>query len=281
MKGWCAVNIEERAGADRPSVPCGGTVQDLIAKKLDEIEKKEHVRILHAVESGSRAWGFASPDSDYDVRFIYLRPSEDYLRLEQTKDFIDWELNETLDINGWDLTKALQHFHKSNTTLFEWSGSPIVYRSTPEWAEVKKTAARWFSVRSGMYQYYGTAKSNFQEHLQGEQVRYKKYFYVLRPLLACKWIAETGTPPPVPFGELSRKMLPDYLKPAVEQLLALKKAAPESGTGPKVPELNEWIAESLLRYKEIIESMKDDRNPDWDELNRLFRNLVFGGSDRN
>ena len=92
-----------------------------INEKLDEIEKKEHVKILHAVESGSRAWGFASPDSDYDVRFVYVRPMEDYLRLDEPRDVIEWQLDEVLDINGWDLKKALYQFAKGNATLFEWS----------------------------------------------------------------------------------------------------------------------------------------------------------------
>lgn len=101
-----------------------------INEELDKIERKEGVRILHAVESGSRAWGFASPDSDYDVRFVYVRPKEDYLRLDEPKDVIEWQLDEVLDINGWDLKKALRQFAKGNVTLFEWSESPIVYRTT-------------------------------------------------------------------------------------------------------------------------------------------------------
>lgn len=103
-------------------------ITKVITEKLNEIEEKENVKILHAVESGSRAWGFASPDSDYDVRFIYVRKKEDYLTLCEKSDVIEWQLDETLDINGWDLKKALQLFHKSNATLFEWSNSPIVYR---------------------------------------------------------------------------------------------------------------------------------------------------------
>ena len=97
-----------------------------IQKKLNEIEVKENVKILLAIESGSRAWGFASPDSDYDVRFIYVRPMEDYLRLDEIKDVIEWQLDEVLDINGWDLKKALIQFRKGNATLFEWSRVPLL-----------------------------------------------------------------------------------------------------------------------------------------------------------
>ena len=98
--------------------------QEIIPAKLREIEAREHVRILHCVESGSRAWGFASPDSDYDVRFVYVRQPEHYLRLDKTRDVIEWQLDDTLDINGWDLQKTLRLLHRSNPTVFEWNSSP-------------------------------------------------------------------------------------------------------------------------------------------------------------
>ena len=107
-------------------------MEKLIVQKLKEVELGENVRILHAVESGSMAWGFASPDSDYDVRFIYVREANFYLRLDKTRDVIEWQLDETLDINGWDLQKALRLLYKSNPTLFEWANSPIVYKTTEE-----------------------------------------------------------------------------------------------------------------------------------------------------
>ena len=108
-----------------------------IKNKLCEIEQKENVRIIHCIESGSRSWGFASPDSDFDARFIYVRPTEYYLKLEKTRDVIEWELNDVYDINGWDIKKALELLHKSNPTLFEWNSSPIVYKTTPEWETVR------------------------------------------------------------------------------------------------------------------------------------------------
>ena len=111
-------------------------IQKEIQEKLQEIEEKEQVKILHAVESGSRAWGFASPDSDYDVRFIYRREPGEYLRLESVRDTIEWQLDEVLDINGWDIKKTLQQFHRGNATLFEWSNSPIVYKTTEEWHQI-------------------------------------------------------------------------------------------------------------------------------------------------
>ena len=108
-----------------------------IQRKLDEIEKSEDVKILHCIESGSRAWGFPSPDSDYDVRFFYIRKPEFYLRLDNPRDVIEWEINDVYDINGWDIRKALILLHKSNPTFFEWNNSPLVYRTSPQWKTVK------------------------------------------------------------------------------------------------------------------------------------------------
>lgn len=134
---------------------------ETIKAKLKEIEEKEQVRIIHAVESGSRAWGFASPDSDYDVRFIYIRKPEAYMHLEKTRDVIEWQLDDTLDINGCDLQKALRLLHRSNPTLFEWNESPIVYRTTEAWAELQPLIRSCFMEKSGLYHYLSMAKSNY------------------------------------------------------------------------------------------------------------------------
>jgi len=168
-----------------------------IKQKLEEIEKKEHVKILLAIESGSRAWGFASPDSDYDVRFIYVRPMNEYLCLEERSDIIEWQLDDILDINGWDLKKALIQFRRGNATLFEWSNSPIIYKKSPEWDGIYEVAKSYFSEKASVNHYYCTARNTYINYLQEEKVKYKKYFYALRPLLACKYVEEFHCPPPV------------------------------------------------------------------------------------
>ena len=187
-----------------------------INEKLDEIEAKENVRILHAIESGSRAWGFASPDSDYDVRFVYVRRKEDYLKLNEPRDVIEWQLDEVLDINGWDLKKALLQFARGNATLFEWSGSPIVYRTTPEWKKITEVSKQYFSEKSAVYHYYGTANKTYHEYLTGGKVRYKKYFYALRPLMASMYIEEKHMAPPVLFDDLLKMDIPAELRAAID-----------------------------------------------------------------
>lgn len=251
-----------------------GSIESLVQMKLKEIEEKENVKVLHAIESGSRAWGFASPDSDYDVRFIYVHPMEYYLELQSKKDFIDWELNEILDINGWDLSKALQHFHKSNATLFEWSNSPIVYYTTPEWDKIREMSQNYFSCKSAMYHYYGTANKNYIEYLTEDMVKYKKYFYVLRPILACKWIEKKSSPPPVLFEALVNEVLEDDMKETVEKLIEKKMQMGEAEKGKRIDKLNEYIVNNLAFFKTMVNSMDDDRNVNWDNLNGMFLNLI-------
>lgn len=249
-------------------------MEELIKAKLREIEAKEDIKILHCVESGSRAWGFASPDSDYDVRFIYVRPKEFYLRLDKTRDVIEWQLDDTLDINGWDISKALSLLYKSNPTLFEWNSSPIVYKTTQEWESVAAIINKYFVAKSGLYHYLSTAKSNYREYLRGETVRLKKYFYVLRPLLACKWILAEGTPPPMLFSVLMDKYLDDSIRADILELLDLKMHKPEVTEGKRFEKINEYLDRSILEIEEQIKSLPSTHEQTWDELNKVFLSLL-------
>jgi len=247
---------------------------ETIKQKLNEIEKRENVRILHAVESGSRAWGFASPDSDYDVRFIYVREKEFYLRLDKTRDVIEWQLDDTLDINGWDLAKTLTLLHRSNPTVFEWSQSPIIYKTTEEWQDVSAIMRHYFNPKASLYHYLSTARGNYREYLRGDEVRLKKYFYVLRPLLACKWVLAEGTPPPMLFSELMEKHLDERIRPDVEELLRLKTATPEIGVGKPFVRINQYLDETVAEIEERLSKMPEERTPDWDLLNKTFLKML-------
>lgn len=242
--------------------------------KLDEIEKTKNVRILHAVESGSRAWGFASPDSDYDVRFVYVRLKEDYLRLDEQRDVIEWQLDEILDINGWDLKKALRRFAKGNATLFEWSGSPIVYRTTKAWERIREIAKNYFSEKAAVYHYYGMANNTLQRYLLGETVKYKKYFYALRPLLAARYIESYHTAPPVLFDDLLKMPLPSDLRKAIDELLEAKKKTTEEEENPHMPVIRDFIVKETERQKKMADNLADDYNKDWTVLNSLFTEII-------
>ena len=249
-------------------------MHETILSELKKIEQQYGVRVLHAVESGSRAWGFASPDSDYDVRFVYVHPASDYLRLDEPRDVIEWKLDEVLDINGWDLRKALKQFARGNATLYEWSYSPVVYLTTPEWEEIRDTAKAYFSEKAAVHHYYGTAMTTYSGYLTGEQIRYKKYFYALRPLLAAIWIERTHQIPPVLFDELMKMDMDPELRAAIGDLLERKKITTEGELNPQIPVIRSFITDELQRQKTISNSLPDDRNKDWSALNRCFTQMI-------
>ena len=257
-------------------------IQKEIQDNLDMIEKKHDVQILLAVESGSRAWGFASPDSDYDVRFIYKHREEEYLRIDTMKDVIEWQLDEVLDINGWDLRKAMLAFGKGNPNVMEWANSPIIYRKTAEWYILKEAALHYFSEKASLYHYYGIANNTFRSFLTGDMIRYKKYFYALRPLLCCRWIERYHSVPPMEFEKLlvmfdePDDVLTKELYAAIRELLVQKAQTEEKDLSPQMPEIIGFIREECARQKEMSETTADDRKRGYGELNEVFRRLVMG-----
>ena len=253
-----------------------GPVEPLVSEELNRIEEVHQVRIIHSIESGSRAWGFASPDSDYDVRFIYVRTADSYLSLAPHKDHIDGILDDTLDINGWDLSKIFQQIHRSNPNIYEWLNSPVVYRTTADvMGKVREIADLYYSAKPFLYHYYGTAKNNFEQYLKQEQVRYKKYFYVLRPLLACAWIEQRNCPPPVLFDKLLDSLANESLRHEIEKLRAQKTQMNESETGPVIPSVHAYIEERLAYYSDYIRSLPDERHADWKAIDDVFREIIL------
>lgn len=250
-----------------------------ITAELARIEAEEQVRILYACESGSRAWGFPSRDSDYDVRFIYVRTVDWYLSIYDKRDVIERPISDMLDINGWDLRKALNLFRKSNPPLLEWLRSPIVYQESYSTAEaIRRIFPATFSPRSCMYHYLHMARGNYREYLQGEQVRVKKYFYVLRPILACRWIEKHNTMPPVEFHRLVEDLLPEgsTLREAVDRLLERKMAGEELDMGARIEPLSDFLEAGIIHYEQAAPGMagvgaKQDR-----ELDDLFRSALAG-----
>ncbi len=250
-------------------------MKDIIIQKLNEIEEKENVKVIFAVESGSRAWGFDSADSDYDVRFIYLRNLEFYLKLEKTRDVIEWQLDETLDINGWDLKKALCLLYKSNPTFFEWANSPIIYRTSEQWEKIKEKINDYFSVKPSFWHYLNMAKSNYKLYLKNDMVKLKKYFYVLRPVLACKWVIQKETPPPMEFEKLVDSQLDEELKTIVFNLIDMKRNSNETELIHKIDVINEYIEKQFIILKNIAEQLPNEKEKFDEELNKLFLNILY------
>jgi len=214
---------------------------------LRRLEADHDVKVLFACESGSRGWGFASPDSDYDVRFIYVNRLSWYLTVEAGRDVIEQPISGDLDVNGWDLRKTLQLLRQSNPTLLEWLRSPIVYSEEADAAaRLRALAEEGFSAVRGHHHYVSMAKKNFREHLRGEEVRYKKYLYVLRPLLAARWIRDGRGVPPMRFAALAETTLQDRaLLDEINRLLDVKMRAGEAATSPRWHGLHDFIEREL------------------------------------
>lgn len=213
------------------------TIRTRVEEALLNIEQSESVRILYACESGSRAWGFASQDSDFDVRFLYVREPDWYFSIdvERRRDVIERPISDQLDVSGWDLRKALNLLRKSNPPL---------------------------------------ARGNFRDYLRGEEVWVKKYFYVLRPLLAILWIEEGRGVVPIQFRTLLDAVVRDpALRQAIDGLLDRKLAGDELDRGPRIPIISAFIERELDRLEQV--TVEQDRpESDWAALNDLFRKLV-------
>lgn len=218
--------------------------------------------------------GFASPDSDYDVRFFYMRPKEHYLRLDKTRDVLEYPLNDVLDINGWDIDKTLKLLYASNPTLFEWSNSPVIYRNSDKFSRLLPLISDYFVAKSGLWHYLSMAEGNYRDYLKGEMVRAKKYLYVIRPLLACRWILERLTPPPMRFAELVDTQLEPEMKPVIDNLLERKMSMPEIGETPRIAALNDFIERNLEVLRQQIEALPSAPQSDWEPLNTLFLSLL-------
>jgi predicted nucleotidyltransferase len=252
-------------------------VREEVLARLKRAEQEHDVKILLAVESGSRAWGFASPNSDYDARFIYVNRPEWYLSvgLEEKRDVIEYPIVDDLDVNGWDLRKALRLFWKSNPAFMEWIQSPIIYIQQGTFADDSRALMRdVYSVESGIYHYRSMAKTNFRGYLQTDLVPLKKYFYVLRPLLAVRWLERYGTPAPIEFNKLLETLDGDRpLLDAIDALLEQKRASPELGLSPQVPAIQEFIVQELDRLQSIAPAHFERKNVE-PALSNVFRKVL-------
>jgi uncharacterized protein len=237
------------------------------------------VGVLYACESGSRAWGFASPDSDWDVRFIYLHASDWYLSLIDWKEVIELPIEGNLDINGWDFRKSLKLLLKGNPVLFEWLASPIVYREDQTvMVRYRELAQHLFRPRRAFQHYLSMARRNFQD-LQGETVRLKKYLYVLRPILACRWIEQERGQPPMLFESLlDASQMRRQLRTEVDNLLARKRAGEELAEAPRQPAIHRFISTELERLTQVGERFVADvlNREHIAQLETFYRSVLRG-----
>jgi predicted nucleotidyltransferase len=250
-------------------------MRSAIQTELKRIEHAQDLRVLLAVESGSRAWGFESSTSDWDVRFIYVRRPEWYLSIQNRRDVVELQLDGDLDVSGWDFPKALNLFAKSNPPLLEWLRSPIVYAEASSAAtRLRELSVDYFSPRACLYHYLHMAEGNYREYLCGDSVRLKKYFYVLRPVLACRWIEAHTTMPPMEFATLVEDQLPAGLGEPVGELLSRKRAGDELAVGPRVPSISDFLDSEIMRLNAAASASTQNDAPDVELLDVLFRSTL-------
>lgn len=244
-----------------------------IKKELARLEEQHEIKILLAVESGSRAWGFASTDSDWDVRYIYVHKLDWYLRIDQYKDSQEEILANDIDLAGWELRKALGLFRKSNPPMLEWLRSPIVYLEQFSTADrLRELSEKYFNPRSCMYHYLSMAKGNFNEFLKDRDlVKIKKYFYVLRPVLACDWIENEKSFPPMEFDRLVESQVKDAdVRSAIDNLLVRKMAGEELREEPRIDVLNDLLAEKIKYFSDFVGEIDTVDKPQTEMLDELF-----------
>jgi predicted nucleotidyltransferase len=247
-------------------------MKEKILQKLKEIEQQKNVEILFAVESGSRAWGFASPDSDYDIRFIYKHKPEYYLSLWEQTDVIEFMTEDDLDGSGWDLRKSIKLLAKSNAPLIEWLFSPIVYFQNDAFTkQMQELAVQCFSPIVVLHHYLGTTK-NFMEVCEMEEVKLKSYFYALRTALAGKWIIENNTFPPVAFADLL-PIAPQNIQDKITALQNIKASQDEKYLHPKEVLITDFLVETVKFNQENASKLGSGKKMN-EELDLFFRNMI-------
>ena len=253
-------------------------IEEFIPECLKRIEEKYEVKILLAVESGSRAWGFASKDSDWDVRFIYVHKPEWYFNIDENRDVIEKLFDNDIDAVGWDIKKALMLLKRSNPSLMEWINSPIVYRAEEHFVnDLKQLAKECFNPTKAMYHYQRIYVKHDERYLQKQGYPMKRFMYYLRGILACQWIEKYKTLPPVAFQQLYDDIVEDQkIKEGIKELVNYKSSGKEMDMS-EVPEylVNYYIA-LADHYSDIVGKFrpKVENSGISESLNQFFYEMV-------
>lgn len=251
-------------------------MEKIILSYLNEIESKYEIEILLACETGSRAWGFPSPDSDYDVRIIYKHNVDWYLSLSEKKDYIEWMAEgNILDITGWDLRKTLRLLYKSNVSILERIQSPIIYKHNEEFlSQINELAQSCFSPIATFYHYFGLAKNTFSDLDGCKELKLKKLFYALRATLACNWIIQKDSIPPISFITMVNELAFDEnIRAEIKNLITLKLTKDESYIHQADENMLQFIRENLNAASADAARLTGAKNKQTD-LDRFFKNWI-------
>ncbi len=243
---------------------------DLIKKLCKDLESEKGVQILFAVENGSRAWRMESTNSDYDVRFVYYRPLEEYIDLKQKRDVIE-RMDGDVDLVGFDIFKFLKLLSKSNPTAIEWLVSDIVYCGKQN-AAFKRFAKNEFNPISLYYHYKSLCRHNYEKYIKGgKKVSLKKYLYVYRGLVNAIFLIENKSLPLIDFNKtINAIVLPITVKNELTKIIADKRKGVELGLTKRIKVLDAFAEEFLTTGHEV--SM---RKPNVDVLNSELKKILI------
>jgi len=247
-------------------------MEEKIKKYLSELERVNGIEILLACETGSRAWGFPSPDSDFDVRVIYKHNKDWYLSLTEEKDTIEYFLeNNEIDISAWDLRKSLRLLWKSNPPLLERIQSPIIYKVDKGFLTgINTVAEKTYSRIATIHHYLSMAKKAFDEVAKTEEYKLKRFFYALRASVACFWILEKVEMPPIEFGKMLNGLdLPAHLTKRIDELIKIKSTISETYLHKGENELIEFMKTCIDRAESESQSLPVSKGQISD-LNEFF-----------
>lgn len=248
-------------------------MREAIVKALDRIEEAHNVKIILASESGSRAWGFPSSDSDWDVRFIYVHPRDWYLSIAERRDVIELPVDAVLDVNGWDLRKALRLMKKSNSPLMEWLTSPIRYLVwDTAYQMLSDLSVKAFLPETSCHHYLSMAKKKIGAVYDSRKVRLKTYMYAIRPVLCCEWIIRHGTQPPMQMSELLDSVADDgRFRTNVAGLIKEKARHSEGHMVDRSDTIERYL---LTRIRDIENRIpKNGEKPGVDLFNDVFQDI--------
>lgn len=249
-------------------------MESRIQIKLQQLEKNHNIRILYACEAGSRAWGISSPNSDYDVRFIYIHQEDWYLQLYEGKDVIEYTCEENkLELNGWELKKSLKLLNKSNPSLFEYLQSPIIYRRDEDFfKKLTELSSKAFSPYTALYHYLNIGKRN--NRMLKENPTTKRYLTTLKPIISCQWILQHKKIPPIGDRMLFFHYIEDnHIEEQIELLLKQKQLGVEQFSSSI---LDDYISITLEGLEKCLK--KPTKNPYHitEQLTELFIQTVKG-----
>lgn len=249
----------------------------LVPQKLKQIEQEYGIRILYAAESGSRAWGTNSDSSDFDVRFIYIQPRKEYLRLDQIRDVLEFPIADGWDMCGWDLRKTLKLLHNSNSQIYEWFSCPVVYVDDGFSARFRPILEAHFSTRKAVHHYLHQAELKRKKRQKAEEPKVKHYLYSLQHISAARWILEHRRPVPVDFQFLSDR-LPESIRPKAREYLLQKTTRPDQPYTTHCAEVEEWLLQETNRIRSQIDMLPWEDENSWDALDRFFlQELTLSG----